>query len=47
LIAWHQKNYFGLSVIEMIHQNPDDFLNEFIGSFSGLDLDERGISAPI
>lgn len=36
LIKKYQKNNFGLTVLEMIHHNPDDFFNEFRGSFSGL-----------
>ena len=29
LIKKYQKNNFGLTVLEMIHKNPDDFFNEF------------------
>ena len=41
LIKKYQKNNFGLTVIEMIHQNPNDFFNEFRGSFSGLVYDKQ------
>ena len=41
LIKKYQKNNFGLTVLEMIHQNPDDFFNEFRGSFSGLVYDKQ------
>ena len=41
LIKKYQKNNFGLIVIEMIHQNPNDFFNEFRGSFSGLVYDKQ------
>ena len=41
LIIKYQKNNFGLTVLEMIDQNPNDFFNEFRGSFSGLVYDKQ------
>lgn len=41
LIKKYQKNNFELTVLEMIHQNPNDFFNEFRGSFSGLVFDKQ------
>ena len=36
LIIKYQKDDFELTVLEMIHQNPNDFFSEFRGSFSGV-----------
>ncbi len=41
LIKKYQKKNFSLTILEMIHQNPDDFFNEFRGSFSGMVYDKQ------
>jgi asparagine synthase (glutamine-hydrolysing) len=41
LIKKYQKNNFGLTVMAMIDKNPNDFFNEFRGSFSGLVYDKQ------